>query len=348
MDKKPTLNQRLRQVLQKGLWKLGCHHVLPDRPSTLMVEPTNCCNLNCPACPTGAGTLNRPPRTMTFEEFEPILNQALDPPGYLKQVTLFNYGEPFLCKDLFKMIRAAADHGIETFTSTNGHFFTTEEIARGVIESGLTELIVCLDGADQETISRYRRNADFNEILEGIRRVLRARKELGSETPIVELQFIVMRHNEHQIAAMRAIARELGVDRFIEKTVGINPTDPNFQQLAGDLLPKDLSRSRFRRNPDGTYVLKGEAPCCCEYIYSTLVVNSNGDVVPCCYDVQSEYVMGNIFEEPLDAIWRGEKFQEFRRRVEEERDEIPICASCPEGRVIRYLEKIAGDDHAEP
>lgn len=344
MAKQPTLRQRLRLSVQKGLWKTGFHHVLPDRPSTLMVEPTNVCNLHCPACPTGQGTLNRPPRTMTFDEFKLILDQACDPAGYLKRVTLFNYGEPFLCKDLLKMVRAAADRKLETFTSTNGHFFGSDAVAREVVASGLTELIVCLDGADQQTLSRYRRNADFGEILEGIRRVVRARRDGRSDTPIVELQFIVMKHNQHQIDAMRALARDLGVDRFIEKTVGINPTDPDFQRLARELLPDDLSHSRFECRPDGVFALKGEAPCCCEYIYSTMVINSNGEVTPCCYDVLSDYVMGNVFETPLGDIWRGEKFMEFRRRVEEERETIPICAECPEGRVIRRMEDVTGDD----
>ena len=325
---------------QKGLWKIGFHSLLPDRPSTLMVEPTNTCNLHCPACPTGAGTLNRPPRTMTFDEFRSVLDQAMDPPGYLQRVTLFNYGEPFLCKHLLKMVRYAAEHGMETFTSTNGHFFGSDEIARNVVESGLTELIICLDGADQETISRYRKKARFDDILEGIRRVVRAKREGGQGTPLIELQFIVMKHNGHQIDQMRKIAGELGADRFIAKTVGINPTDPNFQRLAEELLPMDLSESRYERRPDGSLALKGEPARGCEYIYSTAVINSNGNVVPCCYDIHSDYVMGNAFEEPLGGIWCGEKFQAFRRRVRRSRGSIPMCGMCPEGRVIRRLEDV--------
>jgi radical SAM protein with 4Fe4S-binding SPASM domain len=321
------------------LWKLGCRRVLPDRPSTLMVEPTNVCNLRCPACPTGAGILNRPPRAMSFEEFKRILEQALDPPGYLRRVTLFNYGEPFLCKDLLRMVRAAADRGLETFTSTNGQFFGDEKVADEVIASGLTELLICLDGADQETISRYRKEANFDEILSGIRRVLAARKrarpggQAGPASPIVELQFIVMRHNESQVERMRTIAADLGVDRFIVKTVGISPGMPDFERLAEELLPADLSESRYERRADGSFALKGRPRCGCEYVFSTLVVNSDGDVVPCCYDIHSEHVMGNLFRQPLAEIWLGEKFREFRRQACARRDAVPICRHCPEGRV---------------
>jgi len=277
---------------------------------------------------------------MRFDEFKHILDQACEPPGYLERVTLFNYGEPFLCRDLLRMVRYATDLGVGSFTSTNGHFFGDSAVAREVVESGLSELIVCLDGADQDTISRYRKNARFDDILAGIRRVLDARRALGSATPVVELQFIVMKYNEHQIPRMREIARDLGVDRFIEKTVWINPADPDFQRLAAELLPADLENSRYERRSDGTIALKGQPPRFCEYIYSTMVVNSNGEVVPCCYDVNSEYVMGNVFREPLGAIWGGERFRAFRRRVLRERKCIPMCAACPEGRVIRRVTEI--------
>lgn len=331
----------VRRLWQKGLWRLGFHGVTPDRPSTLMVEPTNVCNLRCPACPTGAGTLNRPPRSMSLEEFRGILDQAMDPPGYLRQVTLFNYGEPFLCRDFLGMVRLASGRGLATFTSTNGHFFGSDAAADEIVGSGLSELIVCLDGADQETIGRYRRNADFGEIVGGMRRLLAARGRAGRRTPVVELQFIVMRHNEHQADAMRRLAGELGVDRFILKTVGINANDANFQKLAGELLPSDLSESRYERRGDGSYALRGTPPRGCEYVMSTLVVNSNGDVVPCCYDVESGFVMGNLFRESLESVWLGERFREFRRRLREGRELPRMCRNCPEGRGrVRRVEEV--------
>jgi radical SAM protein with 4Fe4S-binding SPASM domain len=325
------------------LWKVGLRRALPDLPSTLMVEPTNACNLRCPACPVGTGRLNRPTRAMSLDEFRSILDQALAPPLYLRQVTLFNYGEPFLCPDFLAMVRYAAGRGLAVMTSTNGHFFATDEAAAGVVESGLAELIVCLDGGDQETMARYRRNADFDQIIEGIRRVLLARRTRRAATPKVELQFIVMRHNESQLPAMRRLAEDLGVDRFIEKTVGIPATHPDFQSLARDLLPSDLSRSRYQRLDDGTYVIAGTPPSLCEYVYSTMVINSNGDVVPCCYDGESQHVMGNVFRQPLKEVWRGAAFQRFRRLVRESSNAIPICRGCPEGRVtMRRVEDVAG------
>lgn len=332
MSKLRDIGRLAQLLLHKSLWKLGARGIAPRRPTTLMVEPANVCNLRCPACPTGRGMLGRPPRMLKFEEFKRVLDQCLDPPGYLKRVTLFNYGEPFLCPDFLKMVSYAAGKGLETMTSTNGHFFESDEKAEEVVRSGLSELIICLDGANSETLGRYRRNSDFNEIVEGIRRILRAREKAGTSDPVVELQFIIMRHNEHQADDMRRLGRELGVDRLLLKTVGINPADPDFPKLAEELLPEDLSLSRFERKMDGTIALKGYATGPCEYINSTMVVNSNGDVIPCCYDIYSKHVVGNVFEQPVEEVWLGERFRKIRRQVRKDRGWIEMCRQCPEGR----------------
>jgi radical SAM protein with 4Fe4S-binding SPASM domain len=132
------------------------------------------------------------------------------------------------------------------------------------------------------------------------------------------------------------------VDRFVVKTVGISPAMPGFERLAEELLPADLSGSRYERRGDGSFALKGRPGCGCEYVFSTLVVNSNGDVVPCCYDIHSEHVMGNVYRQPLAEIWLGRKFRDFRRRVSARRDDIAICRHCPEGRApIRRKEEVS-------
>ena len=38
-------------------------------PLTLMVEPTNICNLKCPLCPTGRGLIKRPKGFLNLNNF---------------------------------------------------------------------------------------------------------------------------------------------------------------------------------------------------------------------------------------------------------------------------------------
>jgi len=70
---------------------------------------------------------------------------------------------------------------MDVITSTNGHFFKSEEFCSEVVKSGLQHLIICLDGADQETISKYRKNAKFEDIVNGLRLLNMTKKRLNSK-----------------------------------------------------------------------------------------------------------------------------------------------------------------------
>ncbi len=318
----------------KLLKLLGFKEVVPPLPHWLIVEPANFCNLKCPTCPTGAGKLNRPPRAMTFEEFKNIVDQVK---GYVRKIVLFNYGEPFLNKEIVPMMEYAVKNNIFVKISTNGEFFQSPDFCRRVIQTGVQYLIIALDGAGQETISQSRPRSNFDNIIQGCRNIVAAKKKYGTEKQKVELQFIIMRHNEHQKDKMKKLAKEIGFDLFKEKSVGINVNDSDFQELARKYVPKKDALNRYQIDKNGNYFLKGSVPNFCRIVYSSLTINSDGSVVPCCYDVYSEHIMGNAFEEPIKKIWHSEKYNNFRKAIKANRAAINICNICPEGRIEKVV-----------
>jgi radical SAM protein with 4Fe4S-binding SPASM domain len=310
----------------------------PRFPSSLMMEPTNACNLRCPTCPTGAGKLNRPKRAMKLEEFKGIIEQAK---GRVESVVLWNYGEPFLNKHILEMVAFADTASIETIVSTNGHFLPSLEYCKKVVASGLKKLIVCLDGLDQETMSRFRGKADIEEVLRGMKYMLEAKAELGSVTPEIQLQFILMKYNQHQKEDVRRLALELGVDVFCVKPVGIDANDPDFERMAAELLPDDLSDSHYERDAQGRVTVRGKVPNYCWWLDNVMVINSDGDVVACCYDLYSAHIMGNAFKQSLAQIWNGPAYQQFRKTIRRDRKSVAICKTCVEGRTLaRHEEKL--------
>jgi hypothetical protein len=52
--------------------------------------------------------------------------------------------------------------------------------------------------------------------------------------------------------------------------------------------------------------------------------------VPCCYDKDATYKLGNVDEIPFLSIWKGKAAESFRRAVFADRKGIDICANCPE------------------
>ncbi|MFC1528303.1 radical SAM/SPASM domain-containing protein [Candidatus Latescibacterota bacterium] len=334
---------RLISLMIKGqfdviVYKIGAKFnkqlVLPSFPDSLNIEPTNACNLKCPACKTGSGRLQRPNVMMSFDNYRKIID---DVRGYVNYIGLFFMGEPFLNKDILKMINYTSLAGIDVEVSTNAQFFTSQDFCLKVVKSGLNHCVISLDGADQETLSKYRVGADFNKIITGIKYLQNAKKELASKTPTIEIQFIVMKHNEYQRKIMKTLAESLGVEIFCEKTMAIpiDRFDGSGQQDFADMfLPENLDNSRYYKNNDGKYYLKGSIPNKCSRVYVSAVINAEGNVVPCCYDIDSEHIMGNIFEEPLKTIWKNKKFQKFRKQIKKDRASIPMCNKCSEGRYL--------------
>src|SRR5690606_27742446 len=114
--------------------------------------------------------------------------------------------------------------------------------------SGLSRLIISLDGTDQDTYSAYRREGSLAKVIEGAERVVAWKKKLKSLTPHVVFQFLVVKPNEHQIPEARQLAKKIGVDDLWLKTAQIyHPQDGH------PLIPTQDRYSRYRRNANGVW-----------------------------------------------------------------------------------------------
>lgn len=183
------------------------HAISLGKPYWLTIDPTNFCQLQCPFCPTGAGRGVRTKASMSLDHFRRFLGLA--GPCAI-HMDLMNWGEPLLNKDVPEMIACAKSHGIEVKLDCNLND-VTEDVARRLIASGLDILSVSIDGASQETYEQYRIGGKLEKVLENLRLLVRLRKERGSGPKLI-WQFLVFKHNEHEVERARELAREIGVD----------------------------------------------------------------------------------------------------------------------------------------
>lgn len=295
--------------------------VVTGMPWAASVEPTTKCNLHCPECPTGMQALSRPKGTMDVAQFRSILDRLHPNLFYL---TLYFQGEPMLNPHFTDMVQLARSRRIFVSTSSNGHFLNEHSIAR-ILQSGLNHLIISLDGIDQETYGKYRVNGNFDTVVTGLEQLLAARKALKSRTPYVELQFIVMKHNEHQVKQLKKLGRQLGVDKITFKTAQIYHLAD-----AGNIVPADGSKARYRQSADGNWVLRKKIRNHCRRIWNSVVITWDGKLVPCCYDKNAVYSMGDLTQETLAAIWKNQRYQAFRKKVSSDRKGIEMCRNCGE------------------
>jgi radical SAM protein with 4Fe4S-binding SPASM domain len=291
-------------------------------PYSISIEPTTSCNLRCPECPSGLRQLSRNTGMLTLELYQNIVDQLKD---HLIYMILYFQGEPYLNPQFFEFVKYAKKNKIYTATSTNGHYLTDEN-AQKTIESGLNRLIISLDGIGQEEYSTYRVGGRYERVTEGIKNMVRWKKEMKSSTPHIIVQFIVFRSNEHQLEEVKKLCKEWGVDELQIKTAQIND-----YKNGNPLMPTLDKYSRYRKLPDGTYEFKNSLPDKCYRMWSSCVITWDGLTVPCCFDKDADYRLGDLKEIPFKQVWRGKIYNDFRTRVFTKRKDIDICQNCTEG-----------------
>ncbi len=294
-------------------------------PMSISIEPTTSCNLRCPECPSGLRSFTRPTGMLKQDLFESIIDQLASDLSYL---IFYFQGEPYLHPNFLEMISIASSHSIYTATSTNAHFLT-DEAARRTVESGLDRLIISIDGSTQEAYESYRIGGRLEKVLEGAARIVHWKRQLKSRTPHVIFQFLVVRQNEHQIDEVHALARRIGVNEVALKTAQIY----DFKN-GSDLMPLQSKYSRYRQRSDGTYEIRNSLANHCWKMWHSCVITWDGRVVPCCFDKDAHFVMGNLNEESFDSIWRGDSYNQFRASLLRSRDEIEMCKNCTEGTKV--------------
>jgi radical SAM protein with 4Fe4S-binding SPASM domain len=292
-------------------------------PISISFEPTTSCNLRCPECPSGLRAFSRDTGMLKQDFFTETIDQISADLLYL---IFYFQGEPYLNPKFLDMVQYASSKKIYTATSTNAHFLNDDN-ARRTIESGLDRLIISIDGTTQETYQQYRVGGKLDKVLEGARNVVKWKKALKSKTPFIIFQFLVVRHNEHQIADVHRLAKEIGVDQVRLKTAQVYDykNDPN------RLIPTIEKYSRYKKDKKGDMTFKGNNANHCWRLWHDPVITWDGAVVPCCFDKDGKHKLGNLKEQSFKELWHNKDYNRFRSQVLQSRKNIDICANCSEG-----------------
>ncbi len=281
---------------------------LNAKPVSASIEPANYCNLSCPHCPTGRKLIEKTDKRLSISDFKEYLDKLLPELMYLN---LYFQGEPFLNKDLPEMIRYASDNGVFTCVSTNA-LALTEEMVRRLSESGIGRLIICLDGANEKSYSTYRVGGDFNRVVQAIKFSVKYKLPL-------EVQCLLLSTTEKEIDEIKSLCKELGVNRLVFKKA----------QFYDDfLVPENPKYLRYKRDKAGKLLPKAKLKNKCWRLFSTIVIDVDGNVPACCFDKSAKYSFGNLKTSNLREVWQGDKAVRFRKTILKNRKSIDICNNC--------------------
>lgn len=290
-------------------------------PVSISMEPTTSCNLRCPECPSGLRSFTRPTGMLKKDLYESVIDQLAPTLSYL---IFYFQGEPYLHPSLLEMIAYASKKNIYTATSTNAHYLN-DEAAKRTVESGMDRLIISIDGTTQETYQSYRIGGKLEKVLEGASNVVKWKRQLRSATPHIIFQFLVVGPNEHQVMEVKQLANHFGVDEVKLKTAQIY----DFEN-GSSLIPQNPKYSRYQK-VDGKYVVKNGLADHCWKMWHSCVITWDGKVVPCCFDKDAHFVLGDLTKDSFREIWNGRPYQEFREALFASRSQIDMCRNCTEG-----------------
>lgn len=254
-----------------------------SKPSVLRIEPCNVCTLRCPSCACGVGSDKRPKGFMQFEDLRLILDQA---GSHAIVARLDGMGEPTMNPAIFDMIELIKTYGISVTMSSN---FNMEICDRSddFIDSGLDRLMVCVDGATQDVYERYRVRGDLAQVEGRVRALVETKRRRGTSRPIVEMQFLDLDCNRHQLDDIRALADKWGVDKLT--ITGADPTSK-------------VARAKMPKNPKR-----------CFWLWYVLTVGWDLGYRSCTNAWSLPWPDLNLKNVPVDAYWNHEYLREARR-----------------------------------
>lgn len=294
------------------------------RPGPLMapvhvsIEPTNACNARCPVCETGKGDMQRKSGFLDEHLYKSFIDEAAPTTAVL---LYYFMGEPFMHRSSYDMIRYAREKGIYVETCTNGDFVDPE----GVIYSDINKISFQIGGMDNETHQRYRVRTRLDKAVANLERLIELRNKHPDSAVEIEVGFIVMRHNEHQVEDFLDWAKKIGVHRASI----IDPCARNMLE-AHAYLPKNKKYWYYDEEAFERGILKPKKlpDNECVWIWNSIQLNWDGTAVPCCRDPNGLFPLGNVFERGLKEVFNGDTATSFRSRLLRKQGEISICKLC--------------------
>jgi radical SAM protein with 4Fe4S-binding SPASM domain len=277
------------------------------------LESTNICPMDCKMCPRR--NMTRDLGYMKFPLFQKIIDQTK---GYTEILWLDHFGDPLFNPQLKQMVSYAKSIGIETRISTNPTSLSPKKV-KELMDTGLDRILLSLDGTNQETYSFLRgKNAHYGKAVDNINRLVELKLQTKKEKPFIEVSMIRMKETEAEIEEFKNRWNMQGINKILIKQFKTwDGSDAEIIKLA-----EEAQLSETYREPV-------EYPCVRPWFIITILWD--GRVVPCCYDYDGKYIIGDLNSESLEEIWNNERMRKLRwQHINNNFEGNPLCAECKE------------------
>jgi MoaA/NifB/PqqE/SkfB family radical SAM enzyme len=300
-------------------------------PRSIQIECTTRCNLKCTFCEISYWT--EQPEDLQFENIQQMLLHL----PHIQRIDLTGIGEALMNPAFFEIIKLLKSRGI--YVTLNDNFtLMTEKTARQVIELGVDQIFLSLDGATPETYEPLRRGANFERVVANTQRLITLKHKLGKKLPEVKINTVVCTENYHELPALVELAHRIGVGmvQFVNVITFDNTTTLS---VTPEAVQAKFTEAITRAAELGVLVkielFEKQPVQQCDFPWSRNFVTQDGYVHPCCYTTQSgdraaqnQRSLGNLIDQSFDAVWNSEAYTTLRQKMAT--GILPYqCAHCP-------------------
>jgi radical SAM protein with 4Fe4S-binding SPASM domain len=306
---------------------------LSRSPQSIQIECTTRCNLKCTMCEISYWT--EPGGDLEIEK----LRAMLDHLPRLRRVDLTGIGEALMNRGFFKALKLLKSRGL--YVTLNDNFtMMTEEAAQRVVELGVDQIFLSLDGATKQTYEEIRVGANFEKVVGNARRLVEIKKQLGKNRPEVKVNTVVSASNYREIPEIIDLSHDLGIGmvQFVNVMVFENTAGLDTSAIQGELQAKfheALTRARRRGILVKIELFDKRAVETCNFPWKRNFVSYDGYVHPCCYTTQTgdraaqnQRSFGNLVTSSFERIWNSTSYSSFRNKMKA--GTLPqACEHCP-------------------
>ncbi|MCL5036299.1 MAG: radical SAM protein [Chloroflexi bacterium] len=302
------------QAEKDRLLKIETKLVNWDYPPQVIIETTSYCNMKCIHC--NHRIMKRPRQHMSDELYKKIIDEIADVKPDTEVWPTF-YGEALILGEkLFERLRYARDRGLTNqVLNSNGRLLDRKDWIDQILTSGLKRFLLSLDGFTTETFEKIRVGGKRDRIYAAVEKLLKRKKELGLDYPVIQCQFSVMKENEHEVGRFREYWEERNAEVKVRNMLSWTNS--------GDVVASNLDYNTDFRTA-------------CAWANSTAAIHANGNLVTCAADYEGGFIAGNVEDQTIGEIWNGPHYEKVRKVHREHRwHEIPgICKKCPDWQAV--------------
>ena len=334
-------------------------------PEWVVLGVNNVCNLHCKMCDVGTNNketnfaqnlVGTHPLNMPLELIKKIIDQVSI--HYPKTKIGYAFTEPLVYPFLEESLQYASKKKIKTSITTNA--LTLKQKAKTLVNGGLDQLFISLDGPQDIHNAIRGHQKSFQKAIEGIEEILRLNpkqkiavfcvitewnigylKEFTTffkDYPLTHLGFMHTNFTPQEIAdvhntkwynsypATASNIDEINIDNYNLELLWneiqeIKNEKTSFKVIFSPEISSKDKLIEFYHNPEKIIGKR------CNDVFSNIMIKSDGSVIPShgrCYNLN----LGNIYDNSLEEIWKGHILKKFRKDLTNNGGLLPACSRC--------------------